>query len=107
MRAAPKAPTHTAPWPRRSSSARRPLRWRPSSPLPLVFKRVSLEGSAELFRETSSTPEVLAETDPEPVQAPIHHLPLQRQVYGETVSYYEDRLTEAQVQSLIDAVQKI
>ena len=30
-----------------------------------MFKRVSLEGSAELFRETSSTPEVLAETDPE------------------------------------------
>jgi hypothetical protein len=72
-----------------------------------VFKRVSLEGSAELFRETSSHPEVLAETDPEPAQAPIHHLPLQRQVYGETVSYYEYRLTEAQVQSLIDAVQKI
>src|ERR1700674_2181061 len=89
--------------PRRSSSGRRLRRWRPSSPLPLVFKRVSLEGSAELFRETSSTPEVLAETDPEPV----HHLPLQRQVYGETVSYYEYRLTEAQVQSLIDAVQKI
>ncbi len=72
-----------------------------------MFKRVSLEGSAELFRETSSTPEVLAETDPEPVQAPIHHLPLQRQVHGETVSYYEYRLTETQVQSLIDAVQKI
>jgi hypothetical protein len=72
-----------------------------------VFKRVSLEGSAELFRETSSHPEVLAETDPEPVQAPIHHLPLQRQVYGETVSYYEYRLTESQVQSLIDAVQKV
>jgi hypothetical protein len=72
-----------------------------------VFKRVSLEGSAELFRETSSTPEVLAETDPEPVQAPIHHLPLQRQIHGETISYYEYRLTEVQVQSLIDAVQKI
>jgi len=37
----------------------------------------------------------------------IHHLPLQRQVHGETISYYEYRLTEAQVQSLIDAVQKI
>lgn len=72
-----------------------------------MFKRVSLEGSAELFRETSSTPEVLAETDPEPVQAPIHHLPLQRQVQGETFSYFEYRLTEAQVQSLIDAVQKV
>jgi len=72
-----------------------------------VFKRVSLEGSAELFRETSSTPEVLAETDPEPVQAPIHHLPLQRQVYGETISYYEYRLSEPQVRALIDAVQKL
>jgi len=50
---------------------------------------------------------VLAETDPEPLQAPIHHLPLQRQVHGETLSYYEYRLTEVQVQSLIDAVQKI
>jgi len=49
----------------------------------------SLEGSAELFRETSSRPDVLAETDPEPLQAPIHHLPLQRQVHGETISYFE------------------
>lgn len=72
-----------------------------------MFKRVSLEGSAELFRETSSTPDVLAETDPEPTQAPIHHLPLQRQLHGETGSYYEYRLTEAQVQALIDAVQKV
>lgn len=72
-----------------------------------MFKRVSLEGSAELFRETSSTPEVLAETDPEPVQAPIHHLPLHREIRGETISYYEYRLTEDQAQSLIDAVQKI
>src|ERR1700694_4624608 len=107
MRAAPKAPTHTAPWPRRSSSARRPLRWRPSSPLPLVFKRVSLEGSAELFRETSSTPEVLAETDPEPTHAPIHHLPIHREIRSEPISYFDYQLTEAQVQSLVDAVQKI
>src|SRR6184192_4813561 len=106
-RAAPKARMLTGRSPRRSSNARRSHRSRRSSPLPLVFKRVSLEGSAELFRETSSTPEVLAETDPEPLQAPIHHLPLQRQVHGETLSYYEYRLTEVQVQSLIDAVQKI
>jgi len=72
-----------------------------------VFKRVSLSGSAELFRETSSTPEVLAETDPEPVQAPIHHLPIHREIRGESISYYEYRLTEPQVQALIDAVQKI
>lgn len=71
-----------------------------------MFKRAALGGSSEFFRETS-TPEVLAETDPEPVQAPIHHLPLQRQLNGERISYYEYRLTEAQVQSLIDAVQKV
>ena len=50
---------------------------------------------------------MLAETDPEPVQAPIHHLPLPRQLNGETISYYEYRLTEAQARALIDAVQKI
>jgi hypothetical protein len=72
-----------------------------------VFKRASLEGSAELFRETSSASEVLAETDPERVQAPIHHLPVHREIYGETISYYEYRLTEPQVRALIDAVQKI
>ena len=72
-----------------------------------MFKRVSLEGSAELFRETSSTPEVLAETDPEPVQAPIHHLPIRREIHGESLTYFEYRLTEPQVQALIDAVQKI
>src|ERR1700694_5049681 len=104
---APKARMPIGRSPRRSSSGRRLRRWRPSSPLPLVFKRCWLGGSAELSGETTSTPGALAETAPEPVQAPIHHLPLQRQVYGETVSYYEYRLTEAQVQSLIDAVQKI
>jgi hypothetical protein len=72
-----------------------------------VFKRVSLEGSAELFRETSSTPEVLAETDPEPTHAPIHHLPIYREIHGESLTYFEYRLTEPQVQALIDAVQKI
>jgi hypothetical protein len=77
-----------------------------------VFKRVSLSGSAELFRETSSTPEVLAETDPEPVQAPIHHLPIHhlpihREMAPEPISYFEYQLTEAQVQALVDAVQKI
>jgi hypothetical protein len=76
-----------------------------------VFKRVSLEGSAELFRETSSTPEVLAETDPEPIHAPIHHLPIHREIHreiqDESLTYFEYRLTEPQVQALIDAVQKI
>ena len=72
-----------------------------------MFKRASLEGSAELFRETAGTPEVLAETDPEPIQAPIHHLPIHREIDGESLTYYEYRLTESQVQALIDAVQKI
>ena len=72
-----------------------------------MFKRVSLSGSAELFRETSSTPVVLAETDPEPVQAPIHHLPIHREIRPEPIPYFEYQLTEAQVQALVDAVQKI
>jgi hypothetical protein len=75
--------------------------------LPVVFKRVSLSGSAELFRETSSAPEILAETDPEPVAAPIHHLPLRREIEPERIAYYEYQLTESQVRALIDAVQKI
>jgi hypothetical protein len=67
-----------------------------------VFKRVSLSGSAELFRETSRAPEILAETEPEP--AAIHHLPIQRQ---DVVPTYDYQLTEPQVRALIDAVQKI
>jgi hypothetical protein len=62
------------------------------------------------------TPEVLAETDPEPIHAPIHHLPIHREIHGlpihreihgESLTYFEYRLTEPQVQALIDAVQKI
>jgi len=75
--------------------------------LPVVFKRVSLSGSAELFRETASAQEVLAETDPDPVQAPIHHLPIRREIERETIAYYEYQLTEPQARALIDAVQKI
>lgn len=71
--------------------------------MPLVFKRVSLTGSAELFRDTSRAPEILAETDPEPAAAPIHQLP----VAAREASTYEFRLTEDQVRELIDAVQKI
>ena len=71
--------------------------------MPLVFKRVSLTGSAELFRDTSRAPEILAETDPEPGQAPIHHLP----VIPERIPTFEFSLTEDQVRELIDAVQKI
>ena len=75
--------------------------------MPVVFKRVSLSGSAELFRETSSAPEILAETDPEPVAAPIHHLPIRREIEREAIAYYEYQLAEPQVRALIDAVQKI
>jgi hypothetical protein len=68
-----------------------------------VFKRVSLTGSAELFRDTSRAPEILAETDPEPGPAPIHQLPVPEQ---ETPTFGFS-LTEDQVRELIDAVQKI
>jgi hypothetical protein len=77
-----------------------------------VFKRVSLTGSAELFRETLNTSEVLAETDPEP--APIHHLPVQLDIRPEQpapetngVAHFDYQLTEPQVRALIDAVQKL
>ncbi len=68
-----------------------------------MFKRVSLTGSAELFRDTSRAPEILAETDPEPTQAPIHELP----VVQERTPTFAYSLTEAEVRELIDAVQKI
>jgi hypothetical protein len=71
--------------------------------LPLVFKRVSLTGSAELFRDTSRAPEILAETDPERTAAPIHQLPIAE----ERELTYSYSLTEDQVRELVDAVQKI
>ena len=70
-----------------------------------MFKRVSLSGSAELFRETGHAPEILAETDPDPVAAPIHQLPIHP--HRESPPLYDYRLTEDQVRALIDAVQKI
>jgi hypothetical protein len=66
-----------------------------------VFKRVSLVGSAELFKETTSTAELLPE--PETMPAPIHPLPLS----ADGTVYYQYALTEAQVQALVDAVQKL
>ena len=83
-----------------------------------MFKRVSLSGSAELFRETQSAPEYLAETEPEPQPAAIHHLPLpreRRESLREPASaephnglaFYEYRLTEPQVRALVEAVQKL
>ena len=68
-----------------------------------MFKRVSLTGSAELFRDTQRAPEILAETDPEPGPAPIHQLP----VPEERTPTYAYSLSEDQVRELIDAVQKI
>jgi hypothetical protein len=80
-----------------------------------VFKRASLSGSADFFQETSSAPEYLAETDPEPLPAAIHHLPvrpeiqrvIRQAVQREPVTVFEYQLTESQVRALIDAVQKL
>ena len=80
-----------------------------------MFKRASLSRSADFFRETSSTPEILAETEPEPLPAAIHQLPvrptIQRpmrpEIERETVTYFEYQLSEPQVRALIDAVQKL
>ncbi len=66
-----------------------------------MFKRVSLAGSAELFKETTRPADLLPE--PETMPAPIHPLPLST----EGTVYYQYSLTEAQVQALIDAVQKL
>lgn len=80
-----------------------------------MFKRAHLSGSADFFRDTASAPEFLAETDPEPLPAAIHHLPLRPeiervnrpQIQQETITYFEYQLTEPQVRALIDAVQKL
>ena len=80
-----------------------------------MFKRAHLSGSADFFRETTSAPEFLAETDPEPLPASIHQLPvrpeiervMRPQLRQETTTYFEYQLTEPQVRALIDAVQKL
>lgn len=79
-----------------------------------MFKRASLSGSADFFEETSSTPELLAETEPETLPAAIHQLPVRpefqrvlRQAPREPITYFEYQLTESQVRSLVDAVQKL
>jgi hypothetical protein len=66
-----------------------------------VFKRVSLAGSAELFKETTGPVDLLPE--PETMPAPIHPLPLST----DGTVYYQYALTEGQVQALVDAVQKL
>jgi hypothetical protein len=60
-----------------------------------------LAGSAELFKETTGTAELLPE--PESMPAPIHPLPLST----DGTVYFQYALTEAQVQALVDAVQKL
>ncbi|HVH65330.1 MAG TPA: hypothetical protein VM674_04775 [Candidatus Acidoferrum sp.] len=80
-----------------------------------MFKRASLTGSADFFRETSSAPEILAETEPEPLPAAIHELPvrpivqrpMRPEIQRETFTYFEYEFTEPQVRALIDAVQKL
>ncbi|HYM51011.1 MAG TPA: hypothetical protein VET65_10645 [Candidatus Limnocylindrales bacterium] len=73
-----------------------------------MFKRVSLTGSGELFRETKGiTDPILEEESPtaspssEPVR--LHQLP--PRALG--TPQYTYGLTEVQVQTLIDALQKV
>jgi hypothetical protein len=87
-----------------------------------VFKRVSLTGSAELFKETTGITDPILEEKPEPVAplrpaaslrpvtpepppepAQVHHLPRR----PDATPYYQVSLTESQLQTLIDSVQRI
>jgi hypothetical protein len=73
-----------------------------------VFKRVSLTGSAELFRETRGITDPILEDDPtpaepEPEPVRLHRLP--PRALG--TPHYTYSLTEVQVQTLADALQKI
>ena len=80
-----------------------------------MFKRASLTGSADFFQETSTAPELLAETEPESLPAAIHQLPIRPEiqramrlpVQQDPVAYFEYQFTEAQVRALIEAVQKL
>lgn len=90
-----------------------------------MFKRASLTGSADFFEETTTAPELLAETEPEPLPAAIHHLPVRPEIQHvirqaiqrdgvqreaaprETVTYFDYSFSEPQVRALIDAVQKL
>jgi hypothetical protein len=77
--------------------------------LPPAFKRVSLTGSAELFKETTRAPELLAETEPEPPPqihpepAVVHALPVRHA----GLAFFQYNLTEAQVRTLVDALQQL
>jgi hypothetical protein len=66
----------------------------------VVFKRISLAGSAELFKETARPPD----SEPEPQRPPGIH-PLSTR--PDTVVYYNYGLTETQVRTLVDALQKL
>ena len=82
-----------------------------------MFKRVSLTGSAELFKETTGITDPILEEKPEPV-APLRPVPLPEPV-GEqarvhqlprrpdATPYFQVSLTEPQLQTLIEAVQRI
>lgn len=79
-----------------------------------MFKRASLSGSADFFEDATSAPELLAETEPETLPAAIHQLPVRpefqrvlREAPRDPVTYFEYQLTESQVRSLVDAVQKL
>ncbi len=65
-----------------------------------MFKRISLAGSAELFKETTGT----RDSEPEPQRPPDIH-PLATR--PDAVLYYTYGLTETQVRTLVDALQKL
>ena len=82
----------------------------------VVFKRVSLTGSAELFKETTGITDPILEEKPEPLPplhpvavepspepARVHHLPRR----PDATPYYQLSLTEPQLETLIEAVQRI
>ena len=74
-----------------------------------MFKRVSLTGSAELFRETKGITDPILEDEsqpqPEPPPEPVRLHRLPPRALG--TPRYTYSLTETQVQTLADAVQKI
>lgn len=74
-----------------------------------MFKRVSLTGSAELFRETKGITDPILEEEsrpqPEPPPEPVRLHRLPPRALG--TAHYTYGLTESQVQTLADALQKV
>ncbi len=72
-----------------------------------MFRRVSLVGSAELFKETGQAPELPPEPEPpfgrEPEPARLHPLPS----LEPGVRQYVYQLSQGQVRVLIDALQRL